>query len=67
MYFHDWLEKNKEWIVAYDYCVHRDKVLRYVRSKDHPKAKLIEEECLGDPSVEWIPITLWKDDYYNFK
>jgi hypothetical protein len=64
MYFHTWLKKNRIYNSEY---VTREKVMTYLKGKEHPKAKAILKECKADPSVMFIPIDVWEDKYYNFK
>lgn len=65
MYFHNWLKnKSKEYGREF---VTRSDVEKYLENVDHPKAKEILKECRNSTGVEWIPIGVWEDEYYNFK
>jgi hypothetical protein len=60
MYFHNWLKKQNPYVL-------NSKVLEYVKGKEHPVAEQILKECVASEHVKWIPITVWEDEYYNFK
>ena len=65
MYFHNWLKKQGGG--TYNSYVSPKEVIDYLSGKDHPVAIQIIKECEASPKVEFIPIAVWDDEYYNAK